>query len=181
MDKQLFYQNDAKKRNFPWNIDIYGYMDKNIFFSVWSQNSIICLEILIFTVIWTKNDFLKIISKTCFTPKCWYLWKYEQKNIFSTKVVFVDILIFSKIYTKNGFSKWSQNNWVFLEFLILTDLWTKSYFIKMMSKNVIFLEILIFTVIWTKMIFVQYDLKRALFASKYWYLRLYGQKTIFSK
>ena len=146
--KHDFFKMIAKERNFPWNIDIYGYMNiffskcryfqiyllmaKNNFFKVITKN-VIFLEMLVFSEIWTKHVFFKMISKN---------------------VVFVDILTFSNIWAQTDFSKkglfletlmrlywqtttysiWCQNNVIFLLILIFENLWIKNYFFKMISK-----------------------------------------------
>ena len=101
--KHDFFKMISKERNFPWNIDIYGYMDiffskcrcfqiylllaKNDFFKVITKN-VIFLEMLVFLEIWTKHVFFKMISKTLFSSKYWYSWHfriYGQKPIFQKK------------------------------------------------------------------------------------------------
>ena len=59
MDKKQFIENDLKKRILPRNVDIYRDMGKKRLFQI----DLKFPEMWIFTEIWAKYDFFKIISK----------------------------------------------------------------------------------------------------------------------
>ena len=146
---------------------MFTYADMNkSHFSKWSKKkNVIFLEILIFTDLWTKKDFIKwsqynvpfleiLIYILMFKNRFFKWWQKRvstrnvdiyrdmDKNDLSRNVVFVEMLIFSDICTKNDFWKWAQNIVIFIEMLIFSDI-----------HMYLFLE--------------------------FWYFRIYGQKTVF--
>ena len=156
---KIFKRSPKKRRSFPRRVDIYGFMNKTLFFhktslsdtgNIWAKTifqsdlnkNVPFFEMLIFSNIWTKNYSFKVISK--------------QTN-------FIEIFIF--IDKKTIFSKWSQCNVLYLEILIFTKIWT---------KNVVFVDKLIFSNIMKTT-----DLKKTSFFSKCWYFRIYEQKLPF--
>ena len=102
---------------------------------------------LIYTDLWTKNDFSKRSQKNVTFPNCWYLRSYEQKTTFL---------------------KWSQNNVIFLKIMKFADLDTKRFF-QNDPKNVLFLDKLILRIYEQKTIFQNHSIK-TWFTPKCWYL-----------
>ena len=146
--KYDFFKMISKKRD----VDIYGDMDKKGFYKVisrkWSNNNVILIENVIFTDLWTINDFFNMISKKL------------DIDIYRD----MDKKLFFKIISR----KWSHNTVIFLEILIYTDLWIKNDIFKTISRIVVFVTMLIFSNTLKKNYFYQNDLKKT------WYLRWYG-------
>ena len=84
--KNLFLEVISKQRYLSncWPFRRYGHKTT---YSKWSQNNVIFLKmfpwILLFSEVWTKNDFFKVISKND---------------------LFTEMLVFSDIWVKNGIS-----------------------------------------------------------------------------
>ena len=149
MDKKRFFLNNLKKCSFSSKC-CYG---QKTIFSTWSQNNVLFLEILIFTNIWTKNDFSKMIWQSACPRNVDIHDDMEQKRRFPRNVDMckkrllqsdLQITYSSKKYWDLGiygkktiFSKWSKKVLV-PEMLIFTEIWTKNVgFLKMLiwAKN----------------------------------------------
>ena len=136
-------------------------------FSKWSQNKDIFIEILIFTALWTRNDFLKLSQKTCFYVDIYgynkrlfqndlkittFSWKYWYLHIFGQKTIFIEILIFTDLWTKNDFLNWSQKMCFSPKFWFLRRYGQKTGFQNDL-KSVVFTDMLIVSDVWAKKIF----------------------------
>ena len=135
-------------------------------FSKWSQINILFLKLLIYTYLWTKNDFLKWLKKICFTTKnvhIWIIMDFFQNYLIYRALrqnidIYMDKKIFSKCSIKTSFTPkywylygekpFFQNylkNELYSKILIF--IWRKPFFQNYL-KNELYSKILLF--IWTK-------------------------------